>query len=162
MSTKVQIIIAAAAISVAFAASGAAAHVSLENGSIVREIGPSAAALVIGVRDQGQFEEIITRSTEGVESHIVQTGIWSSVKNGVKSVGSKAADAAKGIKNGVKGAATKARDGAYSAAGAVKNGVKKAVTTTVKNLTPPVVHKAKKLVQKIMTPVGKKLAKVVS
>ncbi len=174
MSRKSLLMVAAAVLSVTAlsSASGAVARNSSDVAPIAREIGTNAAPAVLGVRGEAiGAEDIIVRADEGSDQHIVQTGIWSSVKKAAKAVGStvkKAAGtvkkAAGTVKNGVTGLGKKVMDAGAKAGSKLPGLVKKAVTTTVKNLTPPIVKKvagaAKKAAQKIMTPVGKKIAKV--
>ena len=86
---------------------------------------------------------------ESADSHIVKTGVWSSIKNGAKKVGGAVTKAAKTVASGAKTAATRigagykrvAVDIAKSKVGktvakVAKEGAKK-VSTTVKKLLFP-------------------------
>ncbi len=183
MSRKSLLMVAAAVLSVTAlsSAGGAITRNSSDVAPIVRELGTNAAPAVFGVRGEAiGAEDITVRADEGSDQHIVQTGLWSSVKKAAKEVGStvkKAASTVKKaagtvkkvagtVKNGVAGLGKKVMDAGAKAGSKLPGLAKKAVTTTVKNLTPPIVKKvadaAKKAAQKIGTKIGKKVAKVIS
>ena len=165
MSPKSLLMLAAAVLAVTTlsSASGAVVRGSSDVVPMARELGTSAAPVVLSLRGETiGVEDITLRADDGTDQHIVQTGIWSSVKKAAKAAGGTVKKAAGAVKT----AGGKVIDAGIKVGSKLPSYAKKAVTTTVKNLTPPVVKKvlsaAKKAAQKVMTPVGKKIAKVIS
>lgn len=147
--SKTFLIIALTALSVtAISANGAAANdTRVERDSILREYRPAAPAQEFRLIDEGRLVGFGTPSVETEESHIVKTGIFSSIKNGVKK-------AAKAVGTGVKKAATTVGSAAKKVAKVVATGAKRAGT----GVADGVVRAAKAVAKSPVGQAAKKMA----